>query len=74
MVYNDHRNNLGKSEKDSPFYFEYLNDRSWTSCPLKSMVISISLKIGMVKFVKNVHIFLIVQKRILNDNIRHFII
>ena len=45
------------------------------------MVISISLKIGMVKFLKNLHIFLIVQKQmlivqkqILNDNIRHFII
>ena len=44
--------------------FEYFNDRSWLSGPLKSMVISILLKIGTVKILKNLHIVLIVKKQI----------
>ena len=53
-----------KSEKDSLFYFKYFNEKSWLSDPLKSIVISILLKIGIVKFLKNLHIGLIAKKQI----------
>ena len=53
IVDNDHRNNLVKFGKDSPL-----------SGPLKSKVIPILLKIEMVKFLKNLHIVLIVEKQI----------
>ena len=53
IVDTDHRNNLVKFEKDSPL-----------SGPLKSKVIPILLKIEMVKFLKNLHIILIVEKQI----------
>ena len=33
--------------------FEYFNDKCWLSDPLKSMVIFILLKMGMVNFLKN---------------------
>ena len=46
----DNRNNCVKFEKDSPFYFEYLNNKVWYPYPLKSMVISILLNIEAVKF------------------------
>ena len=42
--------------------FEYLNNKVGPSCPLKSMVISILLKIGMVKLLKILHTVLIVKK------------
>ena len=49
-----------KFEKDS--IFEYLNNKVGRSCTLKSMVISILLKIGTVKLLKNLHTVLIVKK------------
>ena len=64
IVNNDHRNNLGKFQKVSPFYFEYLNNEVGPTCPLKSMVTSILLKIGMVKLLKNLHTVLIVKNHI----------
>ena len=36
--------------------FEYLHDKSYFSIPLKSMVIRILLKIGMVELLKNLQI------------------
>ena len=59
---NDHKNSLMKFGKDSPFYFWVLQWLNWLSGPLKSMVISISCKIGTVKFLKNLHISLIPKK------------
>ena len=40
---------------------EYFNDKSWLSGQLKSMVISVLLKSGMVKFLTHLHISLIAQ-------------
>ena len=42
--------------------FEYLNDKVRLLSPLKSMVISILLNIGMVKFLQILHSVLIVQR------------
>ena len=73
IVNNDHKNKLTKFEKDSLFYFWVFQWQSWLSGPLKSMVISTLLKNGTVKFLKNLHIGLIVKRlffqiKILNDN------
>ena len=62
IVNNDHKNNLMKFEKDSPFYLWVLQWWSWFSGPLISMVISILLKTEMVKFLKNLHIGLTAKK------------
>ena len=62
IVDNDHKSKLTKFGKDSPFYFWVLQWWSCLSGPLKSMVISILLKIGTVKFLKNLHIDLITKK------------
>ena len=43
---------------------EYFNDKSWHLGPLKSVLISILLKIGMVKFLKNLRTDLIVTKQL----------
>ena len=52
---------------------EYLNNKvglhAHASCPLKSVVISTLLKIGMVKLLKNFHIALIVKKQIFQTKI-----
>ena len=53
---------MTKFGKDSLFYFWVFQWWSCLSCPLKSMVISILLKIGMMKFLKNLHIDLIAKK------------
>ena len=52
--------------------FEYLNNKVWSPCPLKSMVISILLNIGTVIFFKTLHPVLITkmiifQIRLLNE-------
>ena len=62
-----------KSEKDSLFYFKYFNEKSWLSDPLKS-IISILLKIGIVKFLKNLHIGLIAKKQIFQIKITNKVI
>ena len=55
--------NVDNYHKNNHSVFEYFNDKIWLSGPLKSMVISILLKIGTVKFFKNLQIGLIIQKQ-----------
>ena len=62
VVNNDNRNN--NNNKIHHSIFEYLNNKVGPSCPLKSIVISILLKIGMVKLLENLHTVLIVKNYI----------
>ena len=48
--------------KPTGFLVEYLSNKVGPSCPLESMVISILLKISMVKLLKTLHTALIVKK------------
>ena len=56
-------------KKDSLLRFWVIEWRSWPLCPLKSMVISIFLNIGMVKFLKILHTVFIVSKQIIQIKI-----
>ena len=62
IVNNDHKINLTKFENNSGSIFEYFSDKKLAFRSLKPMIISILLKIGMMKFLQNLHISLISKK------------